>query len=538
MFQPFVLRETGGRLIAIIGQAFPYTPIANPQRFIPNWTFGIRASAMQALIDRIREEHPVDAVVLLSHNGMDVDIKLAGEVSGLDLILGGHTHDGMPLPVKVPNNAGSTLVANSGSNGKFLTVVDLDFGDSGIRGIRHRLLPVFSNLLPADPAMQDYIDGVREPWLGKLQQPLAMADELLYRRGNFNGTFDQIICEAQMAVGDAQIALSPGFRWGTTVLPGEMVSMERVLEQTCITYPETYVREMTGAQIRAILEDIGDNLFNPDPFYQQGGDMVRVGGMNYVCDPLAGAGERISEMTLDDGTSIDPGKNYKVAGWATVASQAPGPPIWDVVGEYLKDRGTASIERLNTPVMKNIISQKDRQFADLYFGGSDDCRGNAARCYKRIHPQCRDSTAETNGPRLLRKAQVRAYLDTKIQKQREETEINAQWVLEQSVHFYDMCMGDIPVPVTTFNTDGEPVTRYVRQFSQQGAKGALELIGKNIGVQAFQQTAEVTHIHKLEEMLSRRTKALEATVIDSPVAAAIPKADRPAIARAACKVAK
>ena len=354
VFQPYTMRTLAGRRIAIVGQAFPYTPIANPGRFIPDWTFGIRAAELQALVDRIRSEERPDAIVLLSHNGMDVDVKLAAVVSGLDAILGGHTHDGMPMPVVVNNGSGKTVVTNAGSNGKFVGVLDFDFGPAGVRDFRYRLLPVFANLLPADEAMSAYIREVREPWRDKLDEPLAVADQLLYRRGNFNGTFDQLICDAQRAVGDAQIALSPGFRWGTTVLPGDTVTMERVMDQTCITYPETYVREMSGEQLKLILEDVADNLFNPDPFYQQGGDMVRAGGMNYVCEPLAAAGQRISAMTLDDGTPIEAGKSYKVAGWATVGSQAPGPAIWDVVAEYLRDAGVARIDALNTPVLKGV----------------------------------------------------------------------------------------------------------------------------------------------------------------------------------------
>lgn len=354
VFQPYVLQHVGGRTIAVIGQAFPYTPIANPARFIPDWTFGIRSSELQDLVNSIKKQHAADAIVLLSHNGMDVDIKLASVVSGLDVILGGHTHDGVPAPVVVSNATGKTLVTNAGSNGKFLAVLDLDFGDNGIRDYRYRLLPVFSNLLEPDSEMTTYIKQVRQPWLNRLEEPLAEAEELLYRRGNFNGTFDQVICDAQRTVGDAQIALSPGFRWGTTVLPGDTVTMERVLDQTCITYPETYVRDMTGEQIKLILEDVCDNLFNPDPFYQQGGDMVRVGGMNYSCEPQAGAGQRISEMTLDDGTTVDAHKTYKVAGWGTVNSKAPGPPIWDIVSGYIKDRNSTRIERLNTPVLKGV----------------------------------------------------------------------------------------------------------------------------------------------------------------------------------------
>ena len=354
VFRPYTLRNVGGRTIVIIGQAFPYTPIANPSRFMPDWTFGIRASELQELVDGIRSAHKPDAVVLLSHNGMDVDLKLARVVTGLDAILGGHTHDGVPTPIVVENSSGKTIVTNAGSNGKFLGVLDFDFGDSGIRGFRYRLLPVFANLLEADPEMSAYIAGVRGPWLDALEEPLAIADQVLYRRGNFNGTFDQIICDAQRTVGDAQIAFSPGFRWGTSVLPGDTVTMERVLDQTCITYPETYVRDMTGEQIKLILEDVCDNLFNPDPFYQQGGDMVRVGGMNYVCEPLAGPGNRISNMMLEDGTLVEASKSYRVAGWATVGSVAPGPPIWAVVATYLKDQKVARVRKLNTPILKGV----------------------------------------------------------------------------------------------------------------------------------------------------------------------------------------
>lgn len=354
VFPPYTLRNVGGRTIAIIGQAFPYTPIANPSRFMPDWTFGIRAAELQSLVDTIRGQHRPDAVVLLSHNGMDVDVKLANVVSGIDAILGGHTHDGVPVPIIVENSSGRTIVTNAGSNGKFLGVLDFEFGAGGVTDFRYRLLPVFANLLPPDSEMEDYITQLREPWLTRLQEPLATAEQLLYRRGNFNGTFDQIICDAQRSVGDSQIAFSPGFRWGTSVLPGDTVTMERVMDQTCITYPETYVQEMSGEQIKLILEDVCDNLFNPDPFYQQGGDMVRVGGMNYVCEPLAGAGKRISEMTLDDGNPIEASKRYRVAGWATVGSVAEGPPIWDVVAEYLRDVKVARVDTLNTPVLKGV----------------------------------------------------------------------------------------------------------------------------------------------------------------------------------------
>jgi sulfur-oxidizing protein SoxB len=353
-FKPYTIKEVGGARVAVIGQAFPYTPIANPQRFIPDWTFGIQDSRMQEFVDKVRAEQEPDLVVVISHNGMDVDLKMASKVTGIDVIFGGHTHDGMPAPSIVENASGKTLVTNAGSNGKFLGVMDLDVKDGKLRDYRYRLLPVFSNLLPANAEMAKYIQEVRAPHLDKLTEELAIAEELLYRRGNFNGTFDQVICDALRKVNDAQISLSPGFRWGTTVLPGQKITMDNVMDQTCITYPETYRREMTGADIKAILEDVCDNLFNPDPYVQQGGDMVRVGGLDYVCDPAAGMGERITDMQLDDGTKIEADKTYVVAGWATVGSQSPGEPIWETVATYLRDVKTVKLEKLNTPKLKNV----------------------------------------------------------------------------------------------------------------------------------------------------------------------------------------
>ena len=354
VFKPYTIREMGELRIAVIGQSFPYTPIANPQRFIPDWTFGINDDDMQSLVAEVRENEAPDAVIVLSHNGMDVDLKMAGRISGIDAIFGGHTHDGVPGAIKVSNPGGDTLVTNAGSNGKFLGVMDMDIKNKKLRGFRYRLLPVFSNLLDADPEMQNYIDKVRAPYAEKLGEKLATAGNTLYRRGNFNGTFDQVICDALRAVGDAQISLSPGFRWGTTVPAGDVITMENVMDQTCITYPETYVREMTGENIKLILEDVADNLFNVDPYYQQGGDMVRLGGLDYTIDPLAAAGQRISDMQLDDGQRIEPSKNYKVAGWATVGSQSPGAPIWDIVAEYLRDRDTVEIRKINTPKLINM----------------------------------------------------------------------------------------------------------------------------------------------------------------------------------------
>ncbi len=353
-FKPYTIKIVGGMKVAVIGQAFPYTPIANPRRFIPDWTFGIKDEHMQATVNQVRESEEPDLVVVLSHNGMDVDLKMASRVSGIDVIFGGHTHDGVPKPVVVSNKGGKTLVTNAGSNGKFLAVMDLEVSKGRLKDYRYRLVPVFANLLPADPEMQAYIDKVRAPYKDKLEQKLAVADELLYRRGNFNGTFDQVICDALREVKDAQISLSPGFRWGTTVLPGQEITLDNVMDQTCITYPETYRREMTGKDIKDILEDVCDNLFNPDPYYQQGGDMVRVGGMDYVCNPTEKMGRRISNMTLDDGTPVEANKKYVVAGWATVNSQAPGRPIWEVVSEYLERQGTVKIKKLNTPRLVGV----------------------------------------------------------------------------------------------------------------------------------------------------------------------------------------
>lgn len=348
-FKPYTMRTVNGVRVAVIGQAFPYTPIANPQRFIPDWTFGIQDERMQAVVDQVRANEKPDLVVVLSHNGMDVDLKMAGQVAGIDVIFGGHTHDGMPAPTVVENRSGKTLVTNAGSNSKFLGVMDLDVRNGKLQGYQYRLVPIFSNLLTADPAMQAYIEQMRIPYKSRLEEPLAIAEETLYRRGNFNGTFDQVICDALNKVNDAQISLSPGFRWGTTVMPGQTITMENVMDQTCITYPETYRREMSGAEIKAILEDVADNLFNPDPYFQQGGDMVRVGGLDYVCDPNQSFGKRISDMTLDNGSRIEASKKYMVAGWATVGSQSPGRPIWDVVADYLRDQKQVKINKLNTP---------------------------------------------------------------------------------------------------------------------------------------------------------------------------------------------
>jgi sulfur-oxidizing protein SoxB len=352
VFKPYVIREINGIPTAIIGQAFPYTPIANPRYLVPEWSFGIRDDKMQKTVDAAREAG-AQVVVVLSHNGMDVDLKMASRVSGIDAIMGGHTHDGVPQPVVVENSGGKTLVTNAGSNSKFLGVLDLDVQNGKVRDFRYKLLPVFSNLIPADPEMTAYINKVREPYAEKLGEQLAVADEVLYRRGNFNGTFDQLICDALMEVKNAQISLSPGFRWGVSVLPGEPITFEHVMTQTGITYPITTLNNFTGEQIKNILEDVADNLFNDDPYYQQGGDMVRVGGLKYAIDPTQTIGKRITAMELD-GEAIEPNKSYSVAGWASVQEQEGGVPIWDVVTEYLRDKKTLGHIELNEPTLKNV----------------------------------------------------------------------------------------------------------------------------------------------------------------------------------------
>ncbi len=335
-FKPATIKEIGGYRIAVIGQAFPYVPIAHPKRFTPDWTFGIRDDELQKLVNALRGNDKVDAVLLLSHNGMDVDLKLASRVSGIDVILGGHTHDAIPQPIPVGNPGGTTLVTNAGSNGKFLGVLDLEIAKGKISDLRYRLLPVFSELLKPDAAMQALIDKLRGPQAASYAEKIATSDRVLYRRGNFSGTIDQMICDALRGELDAEIALSPGFRWGTSVLPGP-VTMEDVLAETATTYPETYVQRMTGSQIKDVLEDICDNLFNPDPYYQQGGDMVRVGGFTYTCTPAESVGRRISGLKLDNGRAVEAGKSYKVAGWASV-NDLKGAPVWDVFAKHLRSQ--------------------------------------------------------------------------------------------------------------------------------------------------------------------------------------------------------
>ena len=351
VFKPYVIREMNGVPVAIVGQAFPYTPIANPRWMVAEWEFGIQDENMQKVVDEARAKG-AQVVVVLSHNGMDVDLKMASRVRGIDAILGGHTHDGMPVASVVKNAGGQTIVTNAGSNGKFLGVLDFDVKGGKVTDFRYKLLPVFANMLPADKEMDALITKIRAPYEAKLGEQLAVTEGLLYRRGNFNGTGDQLIVDALMDVQGADLAFSPGFRWGTTLLPGQPITREWLLDMTATTYSYATLTEMKGEMIKTVMEDVADNLFNPDPYYQQGGDMVRVGGLTYAFDPQAGVGQRVSDMRLK-GKLIEADKTYKVAGWAPVAedaAKAGNPMVWELVEKWLKARGgKVSPRQLNQP---------------------------------------------------------------------------------------------------------------------------------------------------------------------------------------------
>jgi sulfur-oxidizing protein SoxB len=357
VFKPYVIREINGVPCAIIGQAFPYTPIANPRYMVADWSFGIQDENLQKMVDQARGKG-ARVVVVLSHNGMDVDLKMASRVSGIDAILGGHTHDGMPVATLVGNKGGKTIVTNAGSNGKFLGVLDFEVKGKEITDFRYRLLPVFSNMLPADKEMDTLITRIRAPYEAKLGEVLAVTEGTLYRRGNFNGTGDQLLLDAMLDVQGAQIAFSPGFRWGTSLLPGQAITREWLMDMTATTYSYATVSQMSGIMIKTVLEDVCDNLFNPDPYYQQGGDMVRVGGLSYTCNPVAGMGRRIDNMRLN-GKLIEADKSYTVAGWAPVAEEARSAgnkPIWDVVEAWLKARGgKVSARKLNSPKIEGVL---------------------------------------------------------------------------------------------------------------------------------------------------------------------------------------
>jgi len=326
--------ERGGVKLAVIGQAFPYTPVANPRYMMPKWSFGIRDEEMQKRVDAARAQG-AELVVVASHNGFDVDRKMAGRVKGIDVLLTGHTHDAIPGVVKV----GDTLLVASGSHGKFLARLDVEVKDKRVVGHAFRLIPLFADAIAPDPEMSAFIGKVRAPHQAVLDKVLARTDGLLYRRGNFNGSFDDLICQALLDERDAEISLSPGFRWGASLPPGSDITMEDVYNQTAITYPNAYRSPMTGQLLKDILEDVADNLFNPDPYYQQGGDMVRVGGLGYRIDIGKPIGQRISDMTLlKSGKKLEAGKTYAVAGWASVNEGTEGPPVWDVVANWLGRR--------------------------------------------------------------------------------------------------------------------------------------------------------------------------------------------------------
>jgi S-sulfosulfanyl-L-cysteine sulfohydrolase len=345
VFKASLIRDVNGVRIALIGQAYPYTPIANPRHFVADWTFGLQEARLQQQVDRVRATG-AKAVILLSHNGLQIDLKLASRIRGLDAILGGHTHDALAEAIVV----GKTLVTNAGCSGKLVSLLDLQVGAGGVTGYRHRVLPVFSNLLPPDPEMSAYIAKVRGPFEEKLAERLAVTEGLLYRRGTFNGTFDELILQALRSEKDAEIAFSPGFRWGTTLLPGDAIRFEHLMDQTAITYPHVTLNELSGAQIKAVLEDLADNLFNPDPYAQQGGDMVRVGGMSYAIAPKARAGSRISDLRIG-AKPMGADRRYKVAGWAPVAEGAQGEPVWEVVARYLRERRQVPPQEANRPII-------------------------------------------------------------------------------------------------------------------------------------------------------------------------------------------
>ena len=343
LFPPYQMFERGGSKIAVIGQAFPYMPIANPGWMFPEYSFGIRDSNMQDMVDEVRSLG-AELVVVLSHNGFDVDKKMAGRVSGIDVILSGHTHDALPEPVLV----GETVIVASGSNGKFVSRVDLDVQNGRMMGFKHKLIPIFSDVITPDKAMTELIDEQRAPYVKELSEVIGKSESLLYRRGNFNGTWDDLICDALIQEREADISMSPGVRWGPSILSGQDITREDIWNVTSMTYGKAYRTEMTGEFIHIILEDVADNLFNSDPYYQQGGDMVRIGGMSYRIDINKPQGSRITDMVLlRTGEKIDPAKTYVVAGWASVNENTEGPQIWDVVENYIRKQGSISVQSNN-----------------------------------------------------------------------------------------------------------------------------------------------------------------------------------------------
>ena len=342
--KPYTIKEVNGKQIAIIGQAFPYTPIANPSRYVSNLTFGIREQELQETVDKVKDKYKPALVVVLSHNGIDVDKKLASRVNGIDIIFGGHTHDAVPKPIIIKNNNGKTLVTNSGCNGKFISFIDIKFsGKSYI--YNYNLLPILSNEVKPNQQMQSFIDSVSNPYKKLLSETIGYADDTLYRRSNFNGTFDDLLCDSMNVVLDSEISLSPGFRWGPSLTPNQPITMSDIYNHTAITYPNTYVRSMTGETIKNVLEDVADNIFNIDPYLQQGGDMVRTRGIKYTINPRNKMNNRIEKLRLNNNIEIKPDKEYKVSGWASVNNIEEGKPIWDITKEYLKAVGTYKVDQ-------------------------------------------------------------------------------------------------------------------------------------------------------------------------------------------------
>ena len=342
--KPYTIKEVNGKQIAIIGQAFPYTPIANPSRYVSNLTFGIREQELQDTVDKVKDKYKPALVVVLSHNGIDVDKKLASRVNGIDIIFGGHTHDAVPKPIIIKNNSGKTLVTNSGCNGKFISFIDIKFSGKSYT-YNYNLLPILSNEVKPNQQMQTFIDSVSNPYKKLLSETIGYADDTLYRRSNFNGTFDDLLCDSMNAVLDSEISLSPGFRWGPSLTPNQPITMSDIYNHTAITYPNTYTRSMTGETIKNVLEDVADNIFNIDPYLQQGGDMVRTRGIKYTINPRNKMNNRIEKLRLNNDIEIKPNKEYKVSGWASVNNIEEGKPIWDITKEYLKAVGTYKVDQ-------------------------------------------------------------------------------------------------------------------------------------------------------------------------------------------------
>ena len=344
LFPPYKMFERGGTKIAVIGQAFPYLPIANPGWMFSEYSFGIRDENMAAMVQEVRLAG-AECVVVLSHNGFDVDKKMASLVPGIDVILSGHTHDALPEPGLI----NETIIVPSGSNGKFVSRVDLDIRNGRMMGYRTKLIPIFSDVIDSDKDVAALISEQRAPYTTEMSEVIGQTDGLLYRRGNFNGTWDNLICDALLSERDAEIALSPGVRWGPSLIPGQDITREDIFGVTSMTYGQAYRSEMSGKLLHEILEDVADNIFNPNPYYQQGGDMVRTGGLGYSIDLTQSQGARISDLTLlKTGERIDPDKSYMVAGWASIMEGTEGPQIWDIVENHIRKLGTVRVLENNS----------------------------------------------------------------------------------------------------------------------------------------------------------------------------------------------